>query len=284
MVVVFVLVLVVVVVLLVLMVVVVVWCCCCCLVFLVLALVGVGGGVCVGGGGGGSVGVDGVVVVMLVAVEVVGGTPKAPIIPSLKSQVTLSQESVSHRFTHRSFARSPPNTTAANDGGRHSSLPSPVPLPRPRAASVCWPLPSPSVSSRPPWLRRASSVSASASSVVIVLAPLRSSDLSRRLPALQQPQGLGFMDWSFVHKTWDKWASSNVGHSGHPLKAALLINYDPTGPSRLLSTIAEQEGIKANPMELTHFLDFIKRNQLQSETFIIASNECKLQFLYSLCS
>ena len=60
---------------------------------------------------------------------------------------------------------------------------------------------------------------------------------------------------------------------GHPLKAALLINYDPTGPSRLLSTIAEQEGIKANPMELTHFLDFIKRNQLQSETFIIASNE-----------
>lgn len=81
---------------------------------------------------------------------------------------------------------------------------------------------------------------------------------------------LGAMDWAFVHKTWDKWASANIGFSGHqqhspfniiiiylfiykfftllsfflslhflghPLKAALLINYDPTGPSRLLSTM-----------------------------------------------
>nr|GFA56728.1 putative profilin family protein [Tanacetum cinerariifolium] len=46
------------------------------------------------------------------------------------------------------------------------------------------------------------------------------------------------MDWAFVNRSWEKWASNNtVGSSdGHPLKAALLINYDPTGPSRLLST------------------------------------------------
>jgi len=22
------------------------------------------------------------------------------------------------------------------------------------------------------------------------------------------------MDWAFVHKTWDKWASTNIGYSG----------------------------------------------------------------------
>ncbi|KAL2345817.1 hypothetical protein Fmac_007102 [Flemingia macrophylla] len=81
------------------------------------------------------------------------------------------------------------------------------------------------------------------------------------------------MDWAFVHKTWDKWASTNIGYSGHPLKAALLINYDPTGPSRLLSTIAEQEGIKANPIELSHFVDFIKQNKLQTELFVIGFNQ-----------
>ncbi|MCD7457875.1 hypothetical protein HAX54_036488 [Datura stramonium] len=48
------------------------------------------------------------------------------------------------------------------------------------------------------------------------------------------------MDWAFVHKIWEKFISSNVG-SGQPLKAALLINYDPSGPSRLMSTIAEQD-------------------------------------------
>ncbi|KAI5656625.1 hypothetical protein M9H77_25418 [Catharanthus roseus] len=47
------------------------------------------------------------------------------------------------------------------------------------------------------------------------------------------------MDWNVVNKIWDKWASSNVGSDGTPLKSALLINYDPTGPSRLLSTIYE---------------------------------------------
>ncbi|MBA0796497.1 hypothetical protein Gohar_007260, partial [Gossypium harknessii] len=82
------------------------------------------------------------------------------------------------------------------------------------------------------------------------------------------------MDWAFVQKSWEKWASSNIGSSGNlsqsfhyilfyllicdwglhcklqavtanlacskiagqPLKAALLINYDPLRPSRLLST------------------------------------------------
>ncbi|KAA8527992.1 hypothetical protein F0562_035139 [Nyssa sinensis] len=81
------------------------------------------------------------------------------------------------------------------------------------------------------------------------------------------------MDWAFVHKIWDKWASSYVASSGQPLKAALLINYDPTGPSRLLSTIAEQEGIKANPIEVSQFVDFIKRNKLQTESFFIGANQ-----------
>ncbi|XP_004494845.1 uncharacterized protein [Cicer arietinum] len=80
------------------------------------------------------------------------------------------------------------------------------------------------------------------------------------------------MDWAYVHKTWDKWASTNIG-SGHPLKAALLINYDPTGPSRLLSTIAEQEGIKVDVIELRHFMDFIRHNKLQTESFEIGSNQ-----------
>ncbi|GMY33632.1 pectin acetylesterase 8-like [Fagus crenata] len=81
------------------------------------------------------------------------------------------------------------------------------------------------------------------------------------------------MEWGLVHKVWEKWASNNVASSGEPLKAALLINYDPTGPSRLLSTIAKQEGIKVNPIELSQFVDFIKRDKLQSETFIIGPNQ-----------
>ncbi|PSR91733.1 ATP-dependent zinc metalloprotease [Actinidia chinensis var. chinensis] len=81
------------------------------------------------------------------------------------------------------------------------------------------------------------------------------------------------MDWTLVHKIWEKWASNYVGSSDQPLKAALLINYDPTGPSRLLSTIAEQEGIKANPMELSQFVDFVNRNKLQSESFFIGPNQ-----------
>ncbi|KAH7525532.1 hypothetical protein JRO89_XSUnG0080600 [Xanthoceras sorbifolium] len=116
------------------------------------------------------------------------------------------------------------------------------------------------------------------------------------------------MDWSFVHKAWEKWASLSIGSSDEPLKAALLINYDPTGPSRLLSTMydfffffliiftelkvdfgacsAEQEGIKADPIELTQFVDFIKQNKLQTGSFIIGSNESctnsKLQTRFSV--
>ncbi|XP_044501214.1 uncharacterized protein LOC123222482 isoform X2 [Mangifera indica] len=81
------------------------------------------------------------------------------------------------------------------------------------------------------------------------------------------------MDWSFVHETWEKWAPVGVGSSGEPLKAALLINYDPNGPSRLLSTIAEQEGQKVNPIELSQFVDFIKQNNLQTQSFIIGPNQ-----------
>ncbi|XP_011072985.1 uncharacterized protein LOC105157982 isoform X1 [Sesamum indicum] len=81
------------------------------------------------------------------------------------------------------------------------------------------------------------------------------------------------MDWSVVRRLWEKWAPSAVGSSGQPLKAALLINYDPTGPSRLVSTIAEQESIKADPIEISEFVSFVKRNKLQMETFFIGPNE-----------
>lgn len=40
---------------------------------------------------------------------------------------------------------------------------------------------------------------------------------------------------------------------------------------------AEQEGIKVNPIELSQFVDFIKHNKLQTESFIIGSNQCKLE-------
>ncbi|KMT01129.1 hypothetical protein BVRB_9g223810 [Beta vulgaris subsp. vulgaris] len=80
------------------------------------------------------------------------------------------------------------------------------------------------------------------------------------------------MDWTSVHRLWDKWAPENVG-SGQPLKAALLVNYDPTGPSRLLSTIAEQEGLQADIIEISQFVNFVKRNNLQTETFLLGPNE-----------
>ncbi|EPS73240.1 hypothetical protein M569_01515 [Genlisea aurea] len=82
------------------------------------------------------------------------------------------------------------------------------------------------------------------------------------------------MDWSAVRRLWEKWSSHNVGSlGGHPLKAALLLNYDPNGPSRLVSTIAEQEGIKAYPSEISQFLSYVNRNNLSNETFFIAQRE-----------
>ncbi|XP_075496418.1 uncharacterized protein LOC142533500 isoform X1 [Primulina tabacum] len=81
------------------------------------------------------------------------------------------------------------------------------------------------------------------------------------------------VDWSFVHKIWEKWAANNVGSLGPPLKAALLLNYDPTGPSRLLSIIAEQEGIKADPIELSQLVGFVKKNKLQTEFFFVGTNQ-----------
>lgn len=81
------------------------------------------------------------------------------------------------------------------------------------------------------------------------------------------------VDYTFINKVWEKWASTSVGSSGEALKAALLINYDPTGPSRLLSTIAKLEGIKAGPIELGQFVDFIKHGKLQRESFCIGPNE-----------
>lgn len=81
------------------------------------------------------------------------------------------------------------------------------------------------------------------------------------------------MDWSVVRRLWEKWTSNNVGSTGQPLKAALLINYDPTGPSRLVSTVAEQDGIKADPMEISQFINFVRRNKLQTESFFIGPNQ-----------
>ncbi|XP_026437300.1 uncharacterized protein LOC113335476 isoform X1 [Papaver somniferum] len=81
------------------------------------------------------------------------------------------------------------------------------------------------------------------------------------------------MDWGFAQKVWEKWASNSVGSSGEPLKAALLLNYDPTGPSRLMSIIAAQQGILAKPVELCSFLEFIKLNNLPGESLFIGSNE-----------
>ncbi|XP_073131133.1 uncharacterized protein [Henckelia pumila] len=95
------------------------------------------------------------------------------------------------------------------------------------------------------------------------------------------------VDWSFVHKIWEKWAANNVGSLGPPLKAALLLNYDATGPSRLLSIMpqthalrldlssfsAEQEGMKADPIELSELVGFVKKNKLQTELFFVGTNQ-----------
>ncbi|XP_074587768.1 uncharacterized protein LOC141843620 isoform X1 [Curcuma longa] len=80
-------------------------------------------------------------------------------------------------------------------------------------------------------------------------------------------------DWASTHRLWEKWACNNIGSSGEPLKAALLLNYDPNGPSRLLSLIAEQEGSNLTAVDLNPFIDFVKRNKLQKEIFFIGPNQ-----------
>ncbi|URE43571.1 hypothetical protein MUK42_25713 [Musa troglodytarum] len=107
-------------------------------------------------------------------------------------------------------------------------------------------------------------------------------------------------DWSSTHRLWEKWASNNVGSSGEPLKAALLLNYDPSSPSRLLSLMygyhgeigneisrafnvrhrAEQEGTDLKAVELNPFIDFVKRNNLQKEFFFIGPEQYLVTSIY----
>ncbi|XP_047045985.1 uncharacterized protein LOC124650519 isoform X1 [Lolium rigidum] len=101
-------------------------------------------------------------------------------------------------------------------------------------------------------------------------------------------------DWSWARRAWEKWTQKHVGSSGTvfppshfatpsglipnplagmPVKAALLLNYDPTGPSRLLPIIAEQEGARFTAVDLQPFTDFFRRNNLQTEFFSIGPNQ-----------
>lgn len=43
----------------------------------------------------------------------------------------------------------------------------------------------------------------------------------------------------------------------------------------LFTYSAEQEGIKADPIEVSQFISFVKRNKLPMETFFIGENQCK---------
>ncbi|KAI7756958.1 hypothetical protein M8C21_010002 [Ambrosia artemisiifolia] len=88
------------------------------------------------------------------------------------------------------------------------------------------------------------------------------------------------MDWAFVNRNWEKWASNTVASTGQPLKAALLINYDPTAPSRLLSTIAEAEGIEPDPIEVGEFVNFVKRGNYQTESFFVQSNQYNITSIH----
>ena len=38
---------------------------------------------------------------------------------------------------------------------------------------------------------------------------------------------------------------------------------------------AEQEGIKANPIEVSQFVDFVKQNKLQIESFFLGPSQCE---------
>ncbi|KAK3140416.1 hypothetical protein QOZ80_5AG0400660 [Eleusine coracana subsp. coracana] len=80
-------------------------------------------------------------------------------------------------------------------------------------------------------------------------------------------------DWSWARRAWEKWAAKHVGPSGKPVRAALLLNYDPSGPSRLLPVIAEQEGTELKAVDMQPFLDFVKRGNLQMEFFPMGLNQ-----------
>ncbi|XP_052735026.1 uncharacterized protein LOC108344787 isoform X2 [Vigna angularis] len=50
-----------------------------------------------------------------------------------------------------------------------------------------------------------------------------------------------------------------------------IIFFNPK--AKVVVTFAAQEGIKANPIELSNFMDFIKQNKLHTELFVIGSNQ-----------
>ncbi|XP_022888865.1 uncharacterized protein LOC111404272 isoform X6 [Olea europaea var. sylvestris] len=56
------------------------------------------------------------------------------------------------------------------------------------------------------------------------------------------------MDWGFVQRIWDKWASNYVGSS-------------------------EEEGIQSYPIELSQFVGYVNRNKLRTESFFIGLNQ-----------
>ncbi|RCV26701.1 hypothetical protein SETIT_5G267300v2 [Setaria italica] len=80
-------------------------------------------------------------------------------------------------------------------------------------------------------------------------------------------------DWLSARRAWEKWTTKHVGPSGKQVQAALLLNYDPSGPSRLLPVIAEQEGTQLTAIDMRPFLDFVKRGNLQTEFFSIRPNQ-----------
>uniref|UniRef100_A0A804QPY0 Uncharacterized protein n=1 Tax=Zea mays TaxID=4577 RepID=A0A804QPY0_MAIZE len=65
------------------------------------------------------------------------------------------------------------------------------------------------------------------------------------------------------------WAVKHVGPSGKPVQAALLLNYAPSGPSRLLPVVVEQERRQLSAFDMQPFLDFVKRGNLQTEFFSV---------------
>uniref|UniRef100_A0A8R7NYE3 Uncharacterized protein n=1 Tax=Triticum urartu TaxID=4572 RepID=A0A8R7NYE3_TRIUA len=89
-------------------------------------------------------------------------------------------------------------------------------------------------------------------------------------------------DWTSARRAWEKWTGKHVGSSGMPIKAALLLNYDPTGPSRLFPMVAEQEGAKFTAVDLQPSIDFFRRNNLQTEFFSIGPNQCMMVLLVRL--